>query len=154
MLRGILGDGALGQALRSYNPALDREPSYFQRTVQSAHAKSLEWFFDDWIYRDRGLPDLDIANVYTRALLLHGGAKKYLTSVEVRNDGSCAAQVPVSVQTIDAQDAASVFVPAQGKATVRVVMQNPAQTITVNDGTVPEVGTAEHQTHIADAPAQ
>ena len=154
MLRGILGDGALGQALRAYNPALDREPSYFQRTVQSVHAKDIEWFFDDWIYRDRGLPDLSIANVYTRALLLHGGVKKYLTSVEVQNSGTCAAQVPVTVQTSTSEESNSVFVPAHGKATVRVVLPNAAQTVTANDGTVPEVGTSSHQMHITIAPAQ
>lgn len=154
MLRGILGDGALGQALRAYDPALDREPSYFQRTVQSVHAKSLEWFFDDWIYRDRGLPDLSIASVYTRALLLHGGTKNYLTSVEVQNDGPCAAQVPITVQTSATEQNTSVFVPAHGKGTVRVVLPNPAQTVTANDGTVPETGTGTHQTHIDAPPAQ
>ncbi len=154
MLRGILGDGALGQALRAYDPALDREPSYLQRTVQSVHPKDLEWFFDDWIYRDRGLPDLSIASVYTRALLLHGGTKNYLTSVEVQNDGPSAAQVPVTVQTSATEQNTSVFVPAHGKSTVRVVLPNPAQTVTANDGTVPETGTGTHQTHIDAPPAQ
>ncbi len=154
MLRDILGDGALGQALRAYKPELDREPSYFQRTVQSVHAKDIEWFFDDWIYRDRGLPDLSIANVYTRALLLHGGVKKYLTSVEIQNSGTCAAQVPVTVQAPSSEESNSVLVPAHGKATMRVVLPNAAQTVTANDGTVPEVGTGAHQTHVTIAPAQ
>jgi hypothetical protein len=154
MLRDLLGDGALGQALQTYHPAQDRQPGYFQHIVQSVHAKDIEWFFDDWIYRDRGLPDLSIAGVYTRTLLLHGGVKSYLTSVDVQNEGTCAAQVPVTVQGDAAEESSSILVAAHSKASVRIVLQNPAHTVTVNDGTVPEIGTGMHQAHITTPPAQ
>lgn len=151
MLRDLVGDGALGIALRSYNPALDHEPSYFQRRVEDAsHHKDEEWFFDDWIYRDQGLPDLKIASIYSRPLL-HGNVKNYLVSVDVANEGYCAAEVPVEVQAGASDQTSRLKIPAQSKAAVRILMPNPPDTVIVNDGTVPEVTTRTHRQAVKDS---
>ena len=59
MLRDIVGDDALKQALQAYRkaPTLDRDPAGLERTLEKFSHKDLRWFFDDWVYRDRGLPD-------------------------------------------------------------------------------------------------
>ena len=75
MLRDMVGEPALKKALASYRPDEDKEPSYMQRLIQAQTQRDLEWFFDDWVYRDRGLPDFKIESVFTRKTLpesLHG----------------------------------------------------------------------------------
>ena len=61
----IVGDEALKQALQAYrsDARLDADPEGFQRTLEKSSPKDLRWFFNDWVYRDRGLPDLAIVNV-------------------------------------------------------------------------------------------
>ena len=71
MLRDILGDHALQAALQSYRPAQDKEQSYMQRLLQAQTKHDLEWFFDDWVYRDHGLPELRIEAAVPRETL-HG----------------------------------------------------------------------------------
>ena len=39
------------------SPEADSEPTYFQKLLEAQTKHDLEWFFDDWVYRDRGLPD-------------------------------------------------------------------------------------------------
>ena len=60
MLRGIVGDRALQQALQAYrlDAKLDREADGFEVTLERFAQKDLRWFFGDWVYRDLGLPDL------------------------------------------------------------------------------------------------
>ena len=53
--------------------------------------RDLEWFFDDWVYRDRGLPDFRIVSVYPRQTLQN----TYLVTVTVENLGEAGAEVPV-----------------------------------------------------------
>lgn len=154
MLRDLVGDGALSRALKNYNPALDLEPGYFQklteqRITHQAPPKNIEWFFDDWVYRDRGLPDLKIIDVHPRPLL-RGNVQSYLVTVEVENDGDCAAQVPVTLQSAAASETSPLLVRAGEKAAVRILMESLPTSITVNDGTVPEVQTSIHQQAIPD----
>ena len=56
MLRDMVGDAALERAIQTYHPGQDKEPSYFQNLLKAETHQDLEWFFDDWVYRDRGLP--------------------------------------------------------------------------------------------------
>ena len=69
MLRDMVGDQAMQTALSGYRPGADKDPSYLQRLVQTSSKRDLEWFFDDWVYRDRGLPDFHVESVYARPLL-------------------------------------------------------------------------------------
>ena len=69
MLRTLVGDDSLKRALRTYrSDKLDGDPKEFQHVVERVAKRDLSWFFDDWVYRDRGLPDLSIASVTPRAL--------------------------------------------------------------------------------------
>ncbi|MEO8736739.1 MAG: M1 family aminopeptidase, partial [Edaphobacter sp.] len=56
MLRSIVGDAALKQTLQLYrqNGSLDQDPKEFQRVLEQCSHKDLHWFFNDWVYRDRG----------------------------------------------------------------------------------------------------
>ncbi len=64
MLRDLAGDNALARALRAYQPGSDTAGTGFEQVLEQASGKDLKWFFDDWVYHDRGLPDLSIAGVY------------------------------------------------------------------------------------------
>lgn len=147
MMRGIVGDSQLAGVLRSYDPAQDREPSYLQRLTEQTSHKNVEWFFDDWIYRDRGLPDFKISSVYSRPLI-HNNTGNYLVSVDIANDGYCAAEVPVKLQSGATDQSSRLLVPARDKATVRILMESLPDVVVVNDGTVPETETNTHQQEI------
>ncbi len=149
MLRNLVGNDALGNALRNYDPAQDHEPSYLQHLLAQASHKDTEWFFDAWVYRDRGLPDLKITGVHSRPLL-HGTTKNYLVAVDVANDSDCAALVPVEVQAGASNQNSNLQVPAQNQATVRILLPNPPDTVIVNDGTVPEVTASTHHQDVQD----
>jgi hypothetical protein len=128
MLRSLVGDDALKSALQLYrNDKQDSDPKEFQRVLEQSSKRDLGWFFDDWVYRDRGLPDLSIVNVTPRALDQIGDkGPGWLVAVEVRNDGAAAADVPVTVRS--------------GALTASEVL--------VNDGTVPEVTASVHTKQI------
>ncbi len=75
MLRGILGDAPLKQAIAGWaatranaagSPQTDT--ATFERLLQTASGKDLRWLFADWIDRDAGLPELTILNVAPRRI--------------------------------------------------------------------------------------
>jgi len=134
MLRDLIGDTPLQAALKKYDAAQDKEPSYFQKLLEAESKKDLEWFFDDWVYRDRGLPDFKVDSVYTRQIL-HGG---FLATVTVENLGGAAAEVPVMVHFEHGDIRQRVTVKAHEKASARVEVATPPLEVTVNDGSVPE----------------
>src|SRR5258705_6067718 len=69
MLRSIVGEDALRRGLQLYREdKMDSDPKEFQRVLERASKRERGWFFDDWVYRDRGLPDLSIASVTPRAI--------------------------------------------------------------------------------------
>ncbi|HWB33272.1 MAG TPA: hypothetical protein VG714_08880 [Acidobacteriaceae bacterium] len=147
MLRSITGDDMLKQALQAYrgNPHLDRDPHGLQQAVEAASHMDLAWFFRDWIYQDRGLPDLSIVNVTPSQLGPSGSpANTWLVAVEVRNDGSAEAQVPVTVRSADATETRPLRVPGHASASVRIVFTGRPDQVQVNDGTVPETQTSVH----------
>jgi hypothetical protein len=135
MLRDMVGEFAFNQAVNEYVPERDREPSYFQRLVEKYAKKDLEQFFDDWVYRDRGLPEFKIADIYSRQNLAGG----YLVTVTIENSGSAGAEVPITVRARTTEAPARLWVPAKSKASVRVSLPLPASEATVNDGSVPEI---------------
>lgn len=152
MLRDIAGDTAMAKALQSYDPARDHEPSYFQALLQKASGKDLEWFFDDWVYRDRGLPDLHIVSAYRRPILTKNSAiRNYLVSVDVRNDSFCAAEVPVTVDSTLTTQTKRLFIPSHARAALRILLDSEPVNVTVNDGSVPEVRTSRHRLPISPA---
>ena len=66
MLRDMVGEAALKKAIAAYRPEQDKEPSYMPRLIAAQTQRDLEWFFDDWVYRDRGLPDFKVESAFPR----------------------------------------------------------------------------------------
>ncbi len=152
MLRDLAGDVALGKTLTAYKSTEDREPAYFQRLLQKASGKDLEWFFDDWVYRDRGLPDLHIASAYRRPILTkNSSVRNSLVSVDVHNDSFCSAEVPVTVESASATQTRRLLVPSHTRSALRVLSDSAPERAIVNDGSVPEVRTTRHSQPIRPA---
>jgi hypothetical protein len=134
MLRDMLGEEVLHRALAKYRADRDKEPSYIQRLLEAESKRNLESFFDDWVYRDRGLPEFHIVNVYPRQQLRGG----YLTTVTVENSGNAGAEVEVKIRAKDTGNTGRLYVPAKQKASIRLELPLPPTEATVNDGSVPE----------------
>ena len=134
MLREMVGDAALKKALAEYRPQQDKEPSYIQRLIAAHTQRDLEWFFDDWVYRDRGLPDFKIESVFSRKAM----TKVFLVTITVDNLGAAGAEVPVLVKFSGGELSKRLEVRAKDKATIRMETPAEPQEIIVNDGSVPE----------------
>lgn len=143
MLREIAGEEPLAQALRAYNPAADNDPAYFEHLLEATSHKDLNWFFSDWVYNDRGLPDLKITEVIPHKLDTQ--ALSWLVSVNVSNDGYASAEVPVIVHVGDHTESQRLRVPGRGTATAHIVVHSTPTSVTVNDGATPEVNATVHE---------
>lgn len=141
MLRDIAGDKALQQALTAYDPSADTSPEYFEHLLEKASGKDLKWFFDDWVYRDRGLPDLSIAGVYPSP----AAQGQMLVAVDLANDGYTEVEVPLTVRSANSSLTERVRIPAHNKVTHRMLVQGQPEEVTFNDGTVPEVQASIHK---------
>jgi hypothetical protein len=137
MLRDMVGETSMQSALGKYHPGADKDPSYLQRLLQTASKRDLEWFFDDWVYRDRGLPDFHVASVYTRPLLSEANGA-FLVTTTIENRGRAGAEVPVIIQTTSGEKVVRVLVKAGEKESGRIEVGVAPDKITVNDGSVPE----------------
>jgi hypothetical protein len=147
MLRSIVGDDALKQALRNYRQigSQDDDPKEFQRVLEQTSHKDLNWFFNDWVYHDRGLPDLTIVNVTPRELPAQGlKAASFLVAIEVRNNGDAAAEVPVTVRSGSLTTTERLRIMGQSSASTRIVFEGTPDEVIVNDGSVPEIGASTH----------
>ena len=134
MLHDMIGEPALKKALAAYHPEEDKEPAYMQHLMESQSHRNLEWFFDDWIYRDRGLPDFHIQSVYPRPLV-GGGA---VVTITVENLGRAGAEVPVTLRMEAGEVTKRVQVPANSTGTIRIEAPSAPKEVVVNDGSVPE----------------
>ncbi len=147
MLREIVGDQPLKQALQTYrtSPQLDADPQGLQRAIEKTSHQDLTWFFNDWVYRDRGLPDLTIVNVTPSQLdTTKGVPSGWLVAVDVRNDGYAAAEVPVTVRSGASTQTQKLRIPGRSSSSTRIVFAGNPDRVEVNDGTVPEVRTSVH----------
>ena len=111
MLRDMVGDATLKKALSAYHSDQDKESSYVQHLIEAQTHRDLEWFFDDWVYRDRGLPDFRVETAYPRARV-DGGS---ILTVTINNLGDAGAEVPVTLRMED------------GEVTKRVEVQREVQ---------------------------
>jgi len=66
MLRDMIGEQPLKKALAAYRPEQDQDPAYLQRLLEARSGRDLQWFFDGWVYHDRGLPQLRVESAYPR----------------------------------------------------------------------------------------
>jgi len=133
MLRDMVGEQALKKAFAAYHPEQDKEPSYMPHLMQSQTQRDLEWFFDDWVYRDRGLPDLKVESAFSRKT-----ASGYLLTITVANLGGAGAEVPLTVEFAGGEIGRRLEVRAKSKAVIRVETSAAPIEIVVNDGSVPE----------------
>ena len=146
MLRSIVGNDVLKQALRNYRQSgQDEDPKQFQRVLELSSHKDLNWFFNDWVYHDHGLPDLTIANVTPRQLPAQGlKAASWLIAIEVRNNGDAAAEVPVTVRSGMLTTTERLRIMGRSSASTRIVFESTPDEVIVNDGSVPEIGSSTH----------
>jgi hypothetical protein len=134
ILRDMVGEHALQSALFNYKEADDTTDTYMQTLLQAQIHRDLQWFFDDWVYHDRGLPDFRIASVYPSALASGG----YMVTVTVENLGDAGAEVPVTLHMQTGEESQRLVIPGKSKASVRIQTASLPQEVTVNDGSVPE----------------
>ena len=140
MLRDMIGEPALKKALASYRPDEDKEPSYMLRLIQAQTKKDLEWFFDDWVYYDRGLPDFKIESAFTRQTA--PGA--YILTITVNDLGAAGAEVPLTVKFAGGEVTQRLGVRGKSNGVIRVEVPKPPEEVSVNDGSVPESETTNH----------
>lgn len=145
MLRGIVGDKPLAAALRQYDAAQDTTPGYFQHLLERAGGQPLDWFFRDWVDRDRGLPDLSIENVTPSGGSTDGS---FIVAVTIVNSGAAVADVPVSIYSADATVTEHMRIEGKGHATHRFLVHGHPEQVQVNDGTTPEVEASVHRKDI------
>jgi hypothetical protein len=134
MLRDMVGEAALKKALAAYRPEQDKEPSYMPRLIAAQTQRDLEWFFEDWVYRDRGLPDFKVESAFSRKTV----TGSFMLTISLANLGTAGAEVPVIVKFTGGDIMRRLEVHAKNKAVIRVEVPAAPQEIVVNDGSVPE----------------
>jgi len=134
MLRDMIGEDKLKKALANYRAGDDKEPTYLQHLLESQFKRDLGWFFDDWVYHDRGLPDFRVVSAFPR----QASQDNYLVTVTVENLGAASAELPVSVRFDGGEITQRLEVRGKAKGVVRIATPKPPTQISVNDGSVPE----------------
>jgi hypothetical protein len=137
MLRDLVGENTLNAVLHDYKAANDNDPKYMQKLVENQSHRDLQWFFDDWVYHDRGLPSFRVTSVYP-SKLANGG---YMVTVTVENLGGAGAEAPVTLHMQGSEASDRLIVPGKSKGSVRIETPSLPQDATVNDGSVPESDT-------------
>jgi hypothetical protein len=134
MLRDMIGESALKKAIAAYRPEQDNEASYMPRLIAAQSQRDLQWFFDDWVYRDRGLPDFKVESAFSSRLT----TGSFLLTVTVDNLGTAGAEVPIVVKSAGGEILRRLEVHAKNRGVIRVEVPTAPQEIVVNDGSVPE----------------
>jgi hypothetical protein len=153
MLRDLVGDETLSAALRAYDPAKDTAPDAFEKLIEQAgQRRGLGWFFNDWVYKDRGLPDLSIESVYSTPASVAGS---YLVAVNLVNNGYVAVEAPVQVVSRATSVTQRVMLAGRSKSVQRILLQGVPTEVRLNNGTIPETQATVHvKTVEAAAPAK
>jgi hypothetical protein len=147
MLRDLVGDDALKKTFAAYHADQDNDPSYMPKLIQAQTKRDLGWFFDDWVYHNRGLPDFLVASVYSTK-----SGQGYLVTVTVENSGAAGAEMPVTLKFVGGQVTQRLEVRGKASASVRFTVSGAAQEVEVNDGSVPEADMTNN-VYTVDAPA-
>ncbi len=140
MLRDMVGEAALKKAIAAYRPEQDKEPSYMPRLIAAQTQRDLEWFFEDWVYRDRGLPDFKVESAFSRKSLTNA----FMVTITVDNLGTAGAEVPITVKFAGGDTTKRLEVRAKSKGVIRIEVPAAPQEIVVNDGSVPESNRANN----------
>jgi hypothetical protein len=134
MLRDMIGDAALKKAIAAYKPEQDNDPTYMPKLIAVQSHRDLSWFFDDWIYHDRGLPDFKVESAFAAAT----PTKSFMLTITLENLGTAGAEVPVMIRSAGGELTKRIELRAKSKVTFRVETPAAPQEIRVNDGSVPE----------------
>jgi hypothetical protein len=145
MLRDMIGDDELKKVLAAYRSEQDKEPSYIQHLIASETKRDLGWFFDDWLYHDRGLPDFRVASAYARKNSQGG----YLVTITVENLGATGAIVPFTLRMQGGEVTQRLEVRGKSKAVTRIEAAFAPQEVVVNDGSIPETDLANNTYKVA-----
>jgi aminopeptidase N len=140
----MVGDSVLKKGIAAYRAEQDKEPSYMPRLIGAQTPRDLEWFFDDWVYGDRGLPDFKVESAYSRKTM----SNAFLLTITVDNLGSAGAEVPIIVKFAGGEASKRLEVRGKSKGTIRIETPGLPQEITVNDGSVPESDTGNNKFQI------
>jgi hypothetical protein len=118
MLRDMVGDDALKQAIHKYRAEDDnqKDPKYVEQLIEAAAKRDLGWFFDDWVYQDRGLPDFHVQSVHPWKT---DKGVQFIT-VTLENLGNAGAEVPFTVMFEGGEITKRIEVRAKNTATTRV----------------------------------
>jgi hypothetical protein len=134
MLRDMIGDDALKSAIRNYRPQDDKDPKYVEQLIASVSKRDLSWFFDDWVYHDRGLPDFRVQSAHPWTT---DKGVQFVT-VTLENLGNAGAEIPFTVSSGSGEVTNRIEVRAKSTATTRVQLPAAPSQIAINDGSVPE----------------
>lgn len=134
MLRDMIGEDALKQAIHNYRAADDKDRKYMERLIVAAAKHDLGWFFDDWVYYDRGLPDFHVLAAHP----WKSQRETQIVTVTIENLGGAGAEVPFTIRFGSGQITRRIEVRAKSTATTRVEVPGTATEVVVNDGSVPE----------------
>jgi len=150
MLRDLVGDPTLSAALRAYDPAKDLASDSFENLIEQAGQRhNLGWFFQDWVYADKGLPDLTIESVYPSAASVPGS---WLVAVNLANNGYAAVEAPVQLISNSATVTQRVLLAGRSKAVQRILIQGNPTEVRLNDGAIPETQATIHSKTLDAAP--
>ena len=134
MLRDMVGDDALKSAIGKYRAADDKDPKYVEGLVEASAKRDLGWFFDDWVYQDRGLPDFRVQSVHPWKT----EKEAQMITVTLENLGPAGAEIPFTIHCQGGEVSRRLEVRAKSTATMRVELPGAPLEIVVNDGSVPE----------------
>jgi hypothetical protein len=134
MLRDMIGDAAMKQAIGKYRADDDKDSKYMERLIEAAAKRDLGWFFDDWVYRDRGLPDIRVQSAHPWPVVKNSR----IITVTLENLGHAGAEIPFTIFYEGGEVTQRIEVRAKSTATTRVELHGAATEIVVNDGSVPE----------------
>ena len=147
MLRDMVGDAAMKKAFAAYRPEQDKEPSYMPGLIAAQTQRDLGWFFDDWVYRDRGLPEFKVESAFSSKT----STGSFMLTITLDNLGTAGAEVPVVVKYNGGEITRRLVVQAKNKAVTRVEVPDAPQEIVVNDGSVPEKDMTNNTFKVAPA---
>jgi len=140
MLRDMIGDSELKKAIAEYRPEQDQDVTYMPRLIAAHTQRELDWFFEDWVYHDRGLPDFKIESVFPRKT----DTGTFIVTTTVDNLGTAGAEVPVTVKFAGGEVTKRLEVRSKTKGVIRIEIPKPVQEVAVNDGSVPETGVSNN----------
>jgi len=158
MLRDMVGDEALKQAIHNYKAADDTDPKYVEHLIETAAKRDLGWFFDDWVYQDKGLPDFKIQSAHLWQDDKSSPAKTlsekdpHTITLTIENLGPVGTELPFTVRCDGSDTTKRLEIRAKSTATTRVgVLCTPLEVV-LNDGSVPESDLTDNVFKIAPEP--